>query len=73
MTRYLIRRLLWAGALFVEVTAVTYVIFFIVFGGVTLWLAQAIPIGILSALRPRTVLDRLAMIFVLVGVSAHPV
>src|ERR1700704_5344277 len=30
MLRYLIRRLLWAAALFVAVTAVTYVIFFII-------------------------------------------
>jgi peptide/nickel transport system permease protein len=28
--RYLIRRLLWAGVLFIAVTAVTYVIFFII-------------------------------------------
>ena len=33
----------------------------------------AIPIGILSALRPRSLLDRGAMIFVLIGISAHPV
>ena len=45
----------------------------LVFGGVILWLAIAFPIGILSALRPRTLLDRAAMIFVLIGISAHPV
>jgi peptide/nickel transport system permease protein len=45
----------------------------VVFGGVLIWLSIAFPIGILSALRPRTLLDRAAMIFVLVGVSAHPV
>ncbi len=33
----------------------------------------AIPIGILSALRPRSLLDTGLMVFVLVGVSAHPV
>jgi peptide/nickel transport system permease protein len=33
----------------------------------------AIPIGILSALRPRSLLDRLAMVGVLIGISAHPV
>jgi peptide/nickel transport system permease protein len=32
----------------------------------------AIPIGILSALRPRSLLDRAAMTFVLIGISAHP-
>jgi peptide/nickel transport system permease protein len=45
----------------------------IVLGGVVLWLSIAFPIGVLSALRPRTLLDRGAMIFVLIGVSAHPV
>jgi peptide/nickel transport system permease protein len=45
----------------------------VVFGGVAMWLAIAFPIGILSALRPRTLLDRFAMVFVLIGVSAHPV
>jgi peptide/nickel transport system permease protein len=45
----------------------------LVFGGVVIWLMIAFPIGILSALRPRTLLDRAAMIFVLIGVSAHPV
>jgi peptide/nickel transport system permease protein len=33
----------------------------------------ALPLGILSALRPRSLLDRITMIFVLVGISAHPV
>jgi peptide/nickel transport system permease protein len=125
MLRYLVRRLLWAAVLFVAVTLVTYVIFFIipanlgtdqpvyvqyakfmkrlvidqslgrsfatrqdvndivfraapvtaslVLGGVLLWLAISIPIGIFSALRPRSLLDRSAMIFVLIGISAHPV
>jgi peptide/nickel transport system permease protein len=141
--RYLIRRLLWAGVLFIAVTVVTYVIFFIipadparlavgqratpaevararhflgldkpvpvqyllfmrrlvlhhslgrsftnrqdvnhviltaapvtaslVLGGVILWMAIALPLGILSALRPRSLLDRSSMIFVLIGISA---
>jgi len=33
----------------------------------------ALPVGILSALRPRSLLDRSAMVFVLIGISAHPV
>jgi peptide/nickel transport system permease protein len=45
----------------------------LVIGGALLWLLMAFPIGILSALRPRSLLDRLGMIFVLVGVSAHPI
>jgi peptide/nickel transport system permease protein len=144
--QYLIRRLLWAVVLFVAVTAVTYVIFFIipadparqacgqratqecieraahflgtdrpvyvqygkfmkrlvleqnlgrsftnrqsvnhviaqaapvtaslVFGGAIMWMLIALPVGILSALRPRSLLDRFAMVFVLIGISAHPV
>jgi len=45
----------------------------LVFGGAIFWMLLAIPIGILSALRPRSLLDRLAMVFVLIGISAHPV
>jgi peptide/nickel transport system permease protein len=146
MVRYLIRRFIWAAALFVVVTMVTYVIFFIipadparlacgqratpgciqraaehfgldrpiyeqygrflwrlvyhhdlgqsfvdrqsvnetvlkaapvtaslVFGGAVIWLALSLPLGILSALRPRSLLDRTGMLFVLIGISAHPV
>jgi peptide/nickel transport system permease protein len=45
----------------------------LVFGGAILWMSIALPIGILCALRPRTLLDRGATVFVLVGISAHPV
>jgi peptide/nickel transport system permease protein len=41
-------------------------------GGLVFWLLMALPIGILSALRPRSLLDRGGMVFVLIGVSAHP-
>ena len=44
----------------------------LVFGGVIVWLLIAIPVGTLSALRPRSLLDRVGMLFVLIGVSAHP-
>jgi peptide/nickel transport system permease protein len=144
--RYIIRRLLWAVVLFIAITLLTYVIFFmipadparkacgqlvtpacvkqarknlgldkpvyvqygrflkrvvvdrslghsfanrqdvntiiakaapvtasLVFGGAITWLMISIPIGILSALRPRSLLDRSAMTFVLIGISAHPV
>jgi peptide/nickel transport system permease protein len=140
--RYLIRRLLWACVLFIAVTMVTYMVFFIipanparlacgqrateeciknathrlsldkpvpvqyahflkrliidrslgrsftnrrdvnqtildaapvtaslVFGGVILWMLMALPIGILSALKPRSLLDRGATVFVLLGIS----
>jgi peptide/nickel transport system permease protein len=144
--RYLIRRILWAVALFLAVTVVSYVLFFIipadpakqvagkgaqqaqverarhylhldrpiydqywlflsrlvfhgnlghsyynresvntvigqaapvtaslVFGGAFFWMLLALPIGILSALRPRSALDRGSMTFVLFGISMHPV
>jgi len=45
----------------------------LVFGGVVLWMLIAIPIGVLSALRPRSLLDRISMTFVLIGISAHPI
>ena len=45
----------------------------LVFGGVVFWMLIALPVGILSALRPRSLLDRIAMVFVLIGISAHPV
>ena len=45
----------------------------VVFGGVILYLLIAIPTGIISALRPRSIADRVGMVFVLFGVSAPSV
>jgi peptide/nickel transport system permease protein len=45
----------------------------LVIGGAIFWMLLALPIGILSALRPRSLLDRVAMVGVLIGISAHPV
>jgi peptide/nickel transport system permease protein len=45
----------------------------LIVGGTILWLLIAFPIGILSALYPRSFIDKGLMAFVLVGVSAHPV
>ena len=39
-------------------------------GAVVVWLAIGIPIGVLSAIRPRSLLDRFAMGAALVGISA---
>ena len=39
------------------------------FGAAILWLIVGVPIGILSALRPRSIFDRFAMGFALFGVS----
>ncbi len=45
----------------------------LLFGGAVFWMLISIPIGILSAVRPRSLLDRTTMIFVLIGISVHPV
>jgi peptide/nickel transport system permease protein len=45
----------------------------LVFGGAVLWMIIGLSVGIFSALRPRSLIDRFAMVFVLIGVSAHPV
>jgi peptide/nickel transport system permease protein len=45
----------------------------LVLGGAVGWLAISIPLGILSAVRQRSPLDRAGMAFVLVGVSAPAV
>ena len=45
----------------------------LVVGGAVTWLLIALPIGILSAMRPRSLLDRTATIGVLIGISVHPV
>jgi peptide/nickel transport system permease protein len=45
----------------------------LIIGGTILWLLIAFPIGLISALRPRSLLDRGLMVFVLIGVAAHPV
>ena len=45
----------------------------LVFGGLIFWLLIAFPIGILSALRPRSLLDKGLMMLVLIGASAHPI
>jgi peptide/nickel transport system permease protein len=42
-------------------------------GGTILWLLIAFPVGLISALRPRSLLDRGLMVFVLFGAAAHPV
>lgn len=45
----------------------------LVLGGAVLWLLVSIPLGVASALRPRSLVDRAGMVFVLVGVSAPAV
>ena len=45
----------------------------LVFGGAVFWMLIAIPVGLISALWPRSVFDRAGMIFILIGISVHPV
>src|SRR4051794_16615216 len=45
----------------------------LVIGGVVTWFLIAFPIGILSALRPRSLVDKGLMMLVLIGASAHPI
>jgi peptide/nickel transport system permease protein len=56
-----------------EVLAAAPVTGSLVAGGIVLWLLIAVPVGVLSAVRPRSILDRVAMVGVLIGISAHPV
>ena len=42
-------------------------------GGVIIWFLIAIPIGVISALRPRSLADKGLMMLVLIGASAHPI
>ncbi|HET8607409.1 MAG TPA: ABC transporter permease [Gaiellaceae bacterium] len=45
----------------------------LVLGGVLIWLAIGLSVGVLSAVRQHSLLDRTTMIAVLVGISAHPI
>jgi peptide/nickel transport system permease protein len=45
----------------------------LVAGGMVIWLLIAFPIGILSALRPRSLVDKGLMVLVVAGASAHAV
>jgi peptide/nickel transport system permease protein len=44
----------------------------LVIGGMVICILIAIPIGLLSALRPRSTIDRGSMLFVLIAVSCQP-
>jgi peptide/nickel transport system permease protein len=41
-------------------------------GGAAMWMLIAIPLGVFSAMRPRSLVDRGATTLVLIGFSAHP-
>jgi peptide/nickel transport system permease protein len=48
------------------------VTFSLVIGGVLVWLLISIPLGVISALRPRSLIDRASNVFVMAGLSMHP-
>lgn len=56
-----------------EITEALPVTASLVIGGTIMFLMLAFPIGLLSALRPRSLLDKGLMTLLLIGVSAHPV
>jgi len=41
-------------------------------GGAVLWMLIALPLGVVSAMRPRSLVDRGATTLILIGFSAHP-
>ena len=45
----------------------------LILGGALLFLAVSIPVGIISAMKPRSLIDRAVMVFVLVGISLQPI
>ena len=45
----------------------------LIIGGAIVWMLIAIPVGVLSATRPRSLRDRISMTAVLIGISAHPI
>jgi peptide/nickel transport system permease protein len=45
----------------------------LVAGSAILWLVISFPLGVLAAIRPRSLLDRGSTMFVLFGISTHPV
>jgi peptide/nickel transport system permease protein len=42
-------------------------------GGAVIWLSVAIPMGLISAIKAGSLLDRGLLVFVLLGVSCHPI
>jgi peptide/nickel transport system permease protein len=67
---YSIRQPLYVSDIIVRSLPVTLSL---IIGGTIIWLLIAFPIGIFTALRPRSLFDKGAMALILLGVSAHPV
>jgi peptide/nickel transport system permease protein len=57
------------SAILIDATPVTLSL---AIGGAVIWMLIAVPLGILSALWPRSSVDRTATVLVLIGISTHP-
>ena len=44
----------------------------LVLGAALFWLLLAIPVGLISAMRPGSIFDRAGMVMILIGIAAHP-
>jgi peptide/nickel transport system permease protein len=53
--------------------AATPVTLSLTIGGAVVWLLIAFPLGVLSAVRPRSLIDRGSTVLILIGLSVHPV
>ena len=45
----------------------------LILGGILIWVAIGLGVGVLSAVKQHSLLDRTVMIAVLIGISAHPI
>jgi peptide/nickel transport system permease protein len=45
----------------------------LVLGGLVVWMLIAVPLGLIAAMRPRSLLDRGVAVVVAIGLSVHPV
>jgi peptide/nickel transport system permease protein len=54
------------------ILAAAPVTFALVLGGALLWMLIAVPLGLISALWPHSPVDRAGTVFVLLGLSLHP-
>src|SRR5919201_1420235 len=78
MPFYIARRLVWTAIVVAVVMLLTFVVFYklpagdpavLVAGAAVLWLVSGVAIGVVSAVKRRSLLDRFAMGFALFGIS----
>src|ERR671936_312504 len=78
MPFYIARRLVWTAIVVAVVMLLTFVVFYKLpagdpavrfAGAAVLWLVSGVAIGVVSAVKRRSLLDRFAMGFALFGIS----